>query len=78
MSRKEEIEEYANGMFIMSWPLKTSFIKMAEWADETTINKACKFWANVAANEEDGQISYYILSYLKDFKKYMNDEKSIE
>ena len=39
MTRKEEIEEQANGMLIMSWPLKTSFIKMAEWADETMLDK---------------------------------------
>lgn len=45
----------------------------AEWADATMIEKACTYWYE-KAKEAEGEVGYYIMSYINDFKKAMENE----
>ena len=55
------------------------FLEGAKWADEhprkglVDIDKACKYWTTIALNEEEGEIGYYLLSHIEDFKKVMKE-----
>lgn len=42
MKRREEIQEKANELYYSHTPYEAT-VTMAEWADETMINKACEW-----------------------------------
>lgn len=77
MTRKEEIEEQANGMQFMSWPLHTSYVKMAEWADETMIEKACEWLLNhndyQRVLDNGGAVRFDMTQCVMDFRKAMEE-----
>lgn len=77
MKRREEIQEKANELYHSHTPYEAS-IAMAEWADETMINKAIKYLSKltkcaVSCIGEDVYVPILSKEQLEDFKKAMKN-----
>ena len=78
MKRKEEIVQQSVKEFPRFAERRVGFITGAEWSDEhpkeglVSIDKACEYWNNVAKQAE-GEIGYYILSCLDEFREAMEE-----
>lgn len=75
MERRKEIQEKANELYHSHTPYEAT-IAMAEWADETMINKAVKYLNKltrcaVSCIGEDVYVPVLNKEQLEDFKKSM-------
>lgn len=75
MTRKEEIEKFAESQMDCEYRDDSAYngiILGAEWADETLIEKACRY---LDANfpEIDSVGTWYKKSFIEEFKKAMEE-----
>lgn len=81
MTREEEIIETAKFIYNpssgipQSLSMRVGFIEGAKWADETMIEKACKWlWSNVYKHVDDRRVSMrfeYTVDVIESFRKAM-------
>lgn len=77
MNRKEEREAVAKNKYpyIKGFPQTSShqsiFVEAAEWADETMIEKACRWLENVNTDDYMDSGVFQIHDMIRNFKKAM-------
>lgn len=72
-SNETNAPNYHDGKVYYPWLTPDQALRAVEIAKEEWLDKACKWWTTVALNEEEGEIGYYLLSHIEDFKKVMKE-----